>query len=231
MNRAITLAAFLIAVSLLTGCATNVPDSDVEEGSFAAEEQSSERAFEVIGLPTLEELQVQSDQGDIEIAQGFTTIYSDWGMAGANKEMANDLRIKNGNEYLSLIEYTTKVAEASEPVFSEAAYGDLVNDPAVQESIKFKKELHRQILEVNYQTYGSQNTEPYSQKIAFISLDSVTENSDGTVTYISTVETDSNSNENIVEGTNDGHQMTATYIVDKSEPVAHLTAPAIFSAK
>ncbi len=193
-------------------------------------EQPAQNGLEVAGLPTVSELEVSSELPDAEVAEGFVSLFSEWGMAGANEEM-RDLSYEGDYPNLSLSEYGELVAETSAPVFAAAAYGDYINDPAIQESISEQIDYNAVIIQGHIQTYGQQSDETFYQYVNFVSLDSVTENADGTVTYVSTVEQDSNRSQNIIEGDNDGYLMNATFTVDKSTPIAHLAKAAEFTPK
>lgn len=190
----------------------------------------SETTFEVIGLPSVEELQVKSNLSDQEIASGFLNIISEQDMAGANKEM-NDLQYEGDNQFLDQTQYSEKIAESASPIFAEALYGDNQNNPEIQAAIAESIKDNANVLEVHFSTYGSQNTEQYKQELQLISLDSVVENDDGTITYTATVQQNSNESETIIQGSNNGYLMEMEITVDKSGDIAHLTKPAIFVEK
>jgi hypothetical protein len=133
------------------------------------------------------------------------------------------------NGYLSLSEYSARVAEASAPVFVEALYGDNTSDPEIQSSINNRIAYNAQILGSNYQTYGAQNEEAFYLNIELQALNNIVDNGDGTTTYEVTLITDANNDKNIVEGNNDNYSFNTSFVVDKSTPIVHLTKAADFT--
>lgn len=189
----------------------------------------AETEFEVFGLPSLESLQVSSSQSDEEIARGLISIIDQWQMSGANKEMF-DQSLQSDNVYLSLDEYSAKVAETSADVYATALYGeDYATNEGFVESVEQFTRLNETLLVTNYQTYGDQNQAPYMIELSLDKLNGVVENPDGTFTYsLSLVERD-NTSLNIVEGDVDSENRTSHMLtVDKSGSTVHLTTKPTF---
>lgn len=231
-KRGLTAAVIAaMGVGALAGCAPagEKPPTAVESVAPSPEaSETPEAEFTVAELPTLEELQVSSEQSDEDIAKGIVNIYSEWNNAGGNKTMFEQ-SVEGDNGYLGLSEYSVKVAEASAPVFAEALYGDDISDPEIASSIENRISHNAEILHRNYQTYGPQNEASFYLKLDLQSLNNVTENADGTTTYEVTLISDANNDENIVEGNNDDYSFNTSFIVDKSTPVVHLTKAADFT--
>jgi hypothetical protein len=186
--------------------------------------------FEVVGLPSVSELEISAEQSDEEIAQDIVSIVSDWGMSGANSEM-NDLQYEGDNSYLSLPEYVNKISEASDPVYAEVLYGENATNPVFQESIELQENRHNQILTAHFQTYGNQNSAPYFSKQNFESLVSATENTDGTKTLVVDMVREDNGDENIVDGSGNGYETEATFVTAAVDGKIKLVQPATFIAQ
>jgi len=183
--------------------------------------------FEVAGLPTLTELEITPGQTDEQVAQAIVQLDSDWAMAGANKEMY-DLQFEGDNGFLTLEEYATKIAEASDPVYIQALYGDKATDPQYQDVIEIQKKQHFQTLMAHFQTYGNQNTAPYYQKENFSQLQEAIKHEDGTTTMFVTSIREDNGADNIVNGSGNGFITRATYITGEVDGKIKLVEPPLY---
>jgi hypothetical protein len=179
---------------------------------------------EFYNLPTVAELEISTEQSDEEIAQALVKTFSDWTMSGATREMY-DKQFEPPNDYLSLDDYVDKVAEAYDQVYIEAIFGENETDPAFQEIIEFKKSQHRQLLMGHYQTYGTQNEQPYRSIQKFVSLDNVAVLEDGTVSLGVTTEREDNGDKNIVDGTGTGTRTSVDYVFDKNLNPVKISSP------
>jgi hypothetical protein len=185
--------------------------------------------FEVFGLPTVAELEVNAEQTDEEIAQDLISVISQWGMTGANREMM-EYQTEGDNGYLGLSEFVAKVGEQVNPVFEEALYGENVSNPEFQEAISQDQKQHAEILAANYQTYGTQNEEPYFQKLNFTRLDGAYPNDDGSTTLFIGVVREDNGDENIVAGSGNGYEMEATLVINKIDGKVKIVQPPTYVA-
>lgn len=186
--------------------------------------------FEVVGLPTVSELEISAEQTDEAIAQNIVAVFSSWGMAGANEDMEK-LRGEGDNGYLSLPEYIDKISGEINPVYAEAVYGTNATSPEFSEAIGINTSQNKEILTAHFQTYGNQNLAPYHQNLNFVSMDNVVVNGDGTKTISVTVEREDNGDANIVDGTGNGYRMEGTFIINDTNGTIHLSQPASFTAK
>jgi len=180
--------------------------------------------FEVAGLPTLAELEINPNQSDEQVAQSLVKLSSDWSMAGASKEMY-DLQFAPDNEYLSLEDYVTKITDATDPIYVQAIYGENATNPQFADAIALQKEQHRQVLMAHFQTYGNQNTAPYYQKENFSQLQEAIKNGDGTTTMFVTMIREDNGADNIVEGSGNGNITRATYLTAEVDGKIKLVQP------
>jgi len=204
----------------------NPTDPEVTPGDGETEPEAP-TSFEVAGLPTLAELEIAPGQTDEQIAQALVQLGSDWAMAGANKEMY-DLQFEDGNIELSLEDYAAKIAEASDPIYAEAIYGDKMNDPLYQDAIAVQKKQHFQTLMAHFQTYGTQNTAPYYQKENFSQLQEAIKHEDGTTTMFVTMIREDNGADNIVNGSANGFITRATYVTGEVDGKIKLVQPPAF---
>ena len=190
-------------------------------------EAEAPAGFEVAGLPSLAELEINPGQSDEQVAQSLVKLNSDWSMAGANKEMY-DLQYAPDNEYLSLEDYVTKITDATDPIYVQAIYGDNATNPLFADAIALQKEQHRQVLMAHFQTYGNQNTAPYYQKENFSQLQEAVKKEDGTTTMFVTMIREDNGADNIVEGSGNGSITRATYITGEVNGKIKLVQPAAY---
>ena len=190
-------------------------------------EAEAPAGFEVAGLPSLAELEINPGQSDEQVAQSLVKLSSDWSMAGANKEMY-DLQYAPDNEYLSLEDYVTKITDATDPIYVQAIYGDNATNPLFADAIALQKEQHRQVLMAHFQTYGNQNTAPYYQKENFSQLQEAVKHEDGTTTMFVTMIREDNGADNIVEGSGNGSVTRATYITGEVNGKIKLVQPAAY---
>jgi len=201
----------------------NPVDPEVTPGETETEPETP-AAFEVAGLPTLAELEINPSQSDEQVAQSLVKLSSDWSMAGANKEMY-DLQFAPDNEYLSLEDYVTKITDATDPIYVQAIYGENATNPQFADAIALQKEQHRQVLMAHFQTYGNQNTAPYYQKENFSQLQEAIKNGDGTTTMFVTMIREDNGADNIVEGSGNGNITRATYLTAEVDGKIKLVQP------
>lgn len=193
--------------------ANNLPPAPDPAGSseIATPVEADPTKFEVIGLPSVSELEISAEQPDEKIAEDIMSTFSSWGMSGANRDMLK-LQSVGENSYLSLPEFTDKVQEISDPVFEEVLFGENANNPDFQDAIAAQVLRHEKILMAHYQTYGPQNSAPYFQNENFQSLDIVNKNTDGTTTYIITTMREDNADKNIIGASGNGHKSRGTFV-------------------
>ena len=235
------LAAIGITAAAITGLnATNstagaTPEPNDDKGtsetpSVPTETEVAPTGFEVVGLPSVSELEISAEQSNEDIAKDLISVDSQWITAGANKEMY-ELQFEGDNGYLTLPEYITKVADASDPIFEKVMYGENATDPAFQASIEKAETQHKQVLEAHYGTYGAQYQAPYVQADKFLSLDSVTENADGTTTFVIESVREDNRDLNIVEGSGNGIITESTYVTAKVDGKVVNVQPPVYTNK
>lgn len=185
--------------------------------------------FEVVGLPTVAEIEISAEQTDEEIAQNLISVISQWGMTGANRDML-DYQVEGDNGYLGLSEFVAKVGEKVNPVFEEALYGANASNPEFQEAIALQEQSHAEIITANYQTYGTQNEAPYYQKQVFTGLDGAYPNDDGSTTLFIGVMREDNGDQNIVAGSGNGYEMEATLVIDEVDGKIKIVQPPLYAA-
>lgn len=181
------------------------------------------------GVPSVQSLEVKAGQAPEATATALADLISKWGMAGTDKATFEG-QFGDAGLNLNMSQYIEKVATANATAYAEATYGPSYNDPEFASSISFLKNLNIQILQANYQTHGTQNTEAYSQYEKFAELTLATPNDDGTETYNIILTQDDNGNLNIVGPTGlDGFKSSATFITQEANGVIHVTAPIVFA--
>jgi hypothetical protein len=173
-------------------------------------EQTNPDSFEVYGLPSLAELEINADQSDEQIAENIVAVQNAWAASGANEEMYN-LQYENGNDFLTQTEYIKKITDASDPIFIEALYGEKANDESFRERIEIQKEIHAAYILAHFQTYGAQSNVPFEQTEEFLDVN-VVDPGDGTKTMHIRTELKDNADQNIVEPSNSGTITRISYV-------------------
>jgi len=233
--RAATSAAFLVGVVLLGGCATVEPGEEgyVDEAmeTTSAPSAAAPTISEVFAAtgPSVEDLRVASSGSEDEIVAGIVRVLSEWGMAGANEQLY-DLQFEGEYLYMSLPEYSAEIAKQTARPFEAALY-DGAESPEIAAAITEQLARVAEIAEAHFQTYGDQNEERYQQRVELLSVDSVTDNFDGTFTYQASVVETNNSTSNLVVDGDLTHEMYLYATVDISGDYAYLTKPLIYTAK
>jgi hypothetical protein len=173
-------------------------------------DQTDPDSFEVYGLPSLAELEINANQSDEQIAENIVAVQNAWAASGANEEMYN-LQYENGNDFLTQTEYIKKITDASDPIFIEALYGDKANDETFRKRIETQKEIHAAYILAHFQTYGAQSNVPFEQTEEFLDVN-VVDSGDGTKTMHVRTELKDNADQNIVEPSNSGTITRISYV-------------------
>jgi hypothetical protein len=221
------LVIVAVVIVIVLGGATRGPGADPNREVEPSAAPSDDATPEII-VPSVESLEIPAGQSPEATAEAISNLFSNWGMAGANRE-TYEAQFSGDNVYLSLDEYVDAVVDANSVAFGQAIYGENYVRPEFQESIAGREQYNRSVLRVHYQTYGPQNNETYFQYYVFQSATFIN-NPDGTVTYSVTGVSDDNggSDTNIVVGSTDGHVSIIEFTVHTVDGRIKLTQPPVF---
>lgn len=179
-----------------------------------------------ISVPSVESLEISADKTPEQTGEAIAKLFSDWGMAGANRE-TYEARLIGDNGFLTKEEYALKVAQANAEAYGLAIYGPDYKNPEFAAGMARGIEYNAAIIAAHIATYGDGEV-PYTQTADLYSQ-SYVDNGDGTVTYtIEYSRQDNGGDSRIGETGQNGKISTAIYKIGTADGVVRLVEPELF---
>ncbi len=182
---------------------------------------------------TVEDLEIEAGESDLQLATDIVSRINQWQMAGATPETYNtqDLSIDTA-------EYAEKVASKIAPTFAEALYGkDYTSNPSIKTALGNTTRNNKVNIELYLRTFDSSlnpnNLEPYKIDTTLQELISGKVNPDGSRELVFKTIHKNNTEKNIVEDEPTGYGIWTVNLVNdgQKETIVSFSAVEDTSAK